>query len=493
MSRDSIDLYATLGVKPTATPDDIEAAFKAGRQDPATGHDLTGESWERFRYAYEVLSDSRRRSLYDSLLAETAPLALKTDIVLSATRLPLLDEPQLLYVLVTVSSIESQAAFRQPLNLTLVVDRSTSMRGERLETVIRAVGLLLDKLGPEDSLAVVSFSDRAEVVLPAHRRGALPETSDTAVATARQNPLARLEALAASGGTEIYQGLKEGVAQTRRMAAGRNSHLILLTDGHTYGDAAECLKLAEEVAAEGIDMTAFGIGADWNDQFLDALVAPSGGQSGFIEQPEDLLPLLENRLTGLAAAYGRNVTLLPNWPSQLRLRSGFKLSPFAQPMVVSEDAIPLGNLEGRSPLAFILEFQVAPQSIPARIRLPLEIRYRVSDESGQFLALQQTAQLVVDRGETGGDPPPALIEAARRMTLYQLQERVYAEVQSGQLDAAGERMRRLTARYLETGDLRLAQQAQLESQRLAHTGLISSAGRKVLKYGTRSLRGGLDS
>ena len=67
----------------------------------------------------------------------------------------------------------------------------------------------------------------------------------------------------------------------------------------------------------------------------------------------------------------------------------------------------------------------------------------------------------------------------------------WEEVQSGQLDIAAARMRRLTARYLETGDLRLAHQAQLEAQQLGHLGTMSAEGRKVLKYGTRSLLGQL--
>ncbi len=72
-----------------------------------------------------------------------------------------------------------------------------------------------------------------------------------------------------------------------------------------------------------------------------------------------------------------------------------------------------------------------------------------------------------------------------------MQEKAWEEAQSGQLDTAAARMRRLTARYLETGDLRLAQQAQLEAQRLGHLGTMSAEGRKVLKYGTRSLLGQL--
>jgi Ca-activated chloride channel homolog len=490
-SRDPIDLYAVLGVNRSATADEIVAAYTARRVEPV--NEATEEDRDRLRYAYEVLSDPQRRSLYDSLVLETVAPALALELVLSATRLPLVDSPQLLYAMVTINSIESRQAGQQPLNLVLVVDRSTSMRGERLETVIGAVDLLLDKLGPDDSLAVVTFSDRAEVVLPAIRRRRSNQATDSQVAAAWRNPHEQLQSIVASGGTEIFQGLRAGVVQARQMAPGHTSHLILLTDGHTYGDAADCLRLGEEAAAEGIDITALGIGAGWNDQFLDALVSPSGGQSGFIEQPGDLLPLLESRLKGLEAVYGRNARLIQNWPSNLQLRSGFKLSPFPQPLVTSEGDIPLGNLEGRASLSFLLEFVVAPQTIPTRFRLPIEINYRVSADSGQFLAMSHNGQLIVQ--PDGGDesPPAMIIEAARLLNLYRIQEKAWEEVQAGDLASAAATMHRLTTRYLETGDLRLAKQAQLESQRLAHMGAMSPEGRKILKYGTRSLMGLLDS
>ena len=108
---------------------------------------------------------------------------------------------------------------------------------------------------------------------------------------------------------------------------------------------------------------------------------------------------------------------------------------------------------------------------------------------GKLETAGHAAQLVALSG--GGDqtPPPALLEAARRLNLYRMQEKAWEEAQSGQMDTAAARMRQLTARYLETGDLRLARQAQLEAQRLGHLGTMSLEGRKVLKYGTRSLLG----
>ncbi len=491
MDPQPADLYTVLGVGRRATSREIDDALAAWDARAAAGESIGEATWERVRYAYEVLSNPSRRTVYDSLVAGPPESALQLDLTLSATTLPMLDTPQLVYALATLRPRDDEGGRRRPLNLGLVIDRSTSMRGERLERVTAAVGLLLDKLGPDDALSLVSFSDRAEVVLPVATIKSGPHSANPQTAEAWRDPRRQLRAITASGGTEIYQGLRAGLNQvTRPGMEGHTTHLILLTDGHTYGDAEQCLRLAAEAAQRGIGLTAFGLGADWNDAFLDALVAPSGGQSRYIESPDEVLPLLESRLAGLGKIHARNLSLRRSWPSQLTPRGGFKLAPFPQPLDLDADPVPLGDLEGRSPIAVLLEFLVAPQTIPARFRFPLEVAYAAA--GGESERVEQTAELLLAGVSLDSNPPAALIEAVRRLNLYRMQETAWEEAQSGRLDLATARMQRLTTRYMETGDLRLARQAQIEAQQLAHMGGMSAEGRKRLKYGTRSLMGQTD-
>lgn len=491
MDQELADLYTVLGAGRQATPDEIDAAYAAWTRQIDTGEPIDEQMREKVRYAYEVLSSPSRRAVYDSLVHETSGASLILDLTLSSETLPLLDSPQLAYVMIKLRPREADLK-RRPLNLGLVVDRSTSMRGERLERVTAAVELLLDKLGPDDVLSLVSFSDRAEIVLPAATLGSAGQSAHPDAVAAWHDPRRSLRAIKASGGTEIYHGLKAGLGQVSRPGTeGHTSHLILLTDGHTYGDADECLRLARDAAGRGVGLTAFGLGTDWNDAFLDDLVAPSGGQSHFIEGPADVLPHLEGRLQGLGSISARNLSLRHTWPGQLTLRSAFKLAPLPQPLSVEANPIPLGDLEGRSPLTILLEFLVAPQTIAARFRFPLAIAY--DSAGGTRETVERAAQLLA-KSLTSGDlsPPAPLIEAVRRLNLYRMQEKAWEEAQSGKLDTAAARMRQLTTRYMETGDLRLARQAQLEAQQLAHLGTMSPEGRKLLKYGTRSLMGQAD-
>ncbi len=496
MSQDKQDLYALLGIARSASPAEIGAAFAAAE---ATARAAGGETWERLQYARDVLTSPQRRELYDSLLADTDTPALNVELLLSSDRLAVSDDPQLLYALLTIRPNQELATRRQPLNLALVVDRSTSMRGERLDRVRASVELIVDKLGPDDVLSLVTFSDRAQVVLPASNLSGRTPTGALEVPGLPADWRDRLNGIAASGGTEIYHGLRAGLEQIRsRPLDGATNHLILLTDGHTYGDVVECLQLAEAAADDGIGMSAFGIGSDWNDHFLDALVAPSGGQSGHIQEPADLIGLLESRLSGLSDVHAQQVRLQQAWPAQLTLRDAFKLAPYAQPVSLKRDTVPLGDMEGRSSLSFILEFEVAPQPAPSRINLPITVYYKpagghTTDNIAQLPTISQTAQLLVMKGidRQADEPATAVLEAVRHFNLYAMQERAWNEAESGQLETAAERMRLLTTRYLESGDLKLAQQAQQEAQRLAHIGKMSPEGRKLLRYGTRSLMGDL--
>ncbi len=479
MSIAAENYYQILGVESNASALTLAEAFAARRAEfIQTGRDPNHDAaFNSVSYAYEVLSDSNRRAFYDSLLVETAVPSLKLKIQSSGSQIPLLDLPQIIYLLLELRPDQMDAKLHLlPLNLCLVIDRSTSMRGKRLEKVRDGVQLILEKLAPSDIISVISFSDRAEIVLPARR---VREQSDA---------LERIQSIQASGGTEIFQGLAAGVQQMRQFNLDEyTNHLILLTDGHTYGDADKSVRLAGTAAKENIQITAFGIGAEWNDQFLDALVAPSKGQSGYIAEPDEILTTLEERINGLGNIYARNVLLTQQWPARVTLQQAFKLTPYPQQLSIEKTELRLGDIEGRAQLTCLLELLVAPQSFPTRINIPLQLSAEIPGKAP--LTLSQQIKLTVLENVTRSQPKTDVVKAARLQNLYQLNEKALQEVESGDLSAAATRMRQLTSRYLQAGEPQLAHQAEAEAQRLTRTRSVSPEGWKQLKYGTRMLIG----
>ncbi len=474
MKQDKRDYYQILGLPRNAAAGDIEAAFQHmhGLYSPG-GSQADSAVYEDIRHAYDGLRDPQRRGRYDALLAEVYK-PIEANLQVSKQQLAIIDKPQMVYLLAELRPRDAGDHKVLPLNICLVVDRSTSMRGERLQRVKQALNLLLSKLSSGDMLSIVSFSDRAAVVLPPKPVGEHQKTA------------AWLDGIEASGGTEIYQGLLSGVRQLRKVSMSEhNNQLVLLTDGRTYGDETDCLQLAGKAAEQDISIHAFGIGADWDDQFLDALVAPSHGLVEYIDSSQKIVSSLQKRLINLGETHAHRVTLAAGWPQSVELLDSFRLTPYAQPLHTNGKEIVLGDIEGGAPLSFVLAFGVKPQPIATRIRIPLQFSAEIPGSGAQ--TFREQIQLSIVAEPPAAQLPQDIIRAVRLMTLYHLHQRAWQDAESGQVVRAAERMRYLSTRLLEAGETGLALQADLEARQLVQTGNLSASGHKRLKYGTRAL------
>src|SRR5690349_7705570 len=167
------DLYNLLGLSANASPEEIKAAyFAAARRFHPDSNPNPGatEEFKLVADAYSILSDPSQRSTYDAAVIQTGsgPL-LAVRALYSRHPLPALSEPQVLYALLDIQPSILTELPDPPINLCLVVDRSTSMQGPRLDQVKGAVSQIIDSLRESDTFSVVAFSDRAEVVVSAQR------------------------------------------------------------------------------------------------------------------------------------------------------------------------------------------------------------------------------------------------------------------------------------------------------------------------------------
>lgn len=400
-----------------------------------------------------------------------SPLALSlTD---SGAHLQKGDQEQIGYFLLQIKpSKTANVKSRSPLNLAVVIDRSTSMKGERLQKVKSAAGMLLEKLSPTDLLSVVSYSDRAEVVIPA---GPVQD---------KAHLIAQISSMQAAGGTEILQGLVAGLREISKAPKGEYiNQIILLTDGHTYGDDRECIKLAKKAAKIGVGISAFGLGSEWNDFFLDKLVSPSGGQSGYIQEPEQVIHLLRQRISGLGALFAQNMRLDVAFPRVVEVRDMYKVTPFTQPVEWEDDTIHLGTIEGRAPLSVLMELQF--NRIDAdELTIPYTLRADLPSETPSNVVLSDKYRLKIGRPEK--KLPRKLMEAVRLLNLTRMNDRAWEEAQAGDVTAATKRMNYLTKRLEEAGMNDLAQTAMSQTIQLSEEGTIGKTGRIAIKYGTRA-------
>lgn len=479
----SPDYYALLGIFRDATKEEIKRAyFEAAQRLHPDKNEAPGET-EIFldvQQAYEVLSNSERRAKYDASLSPEeeafSPILLR--VLYSRQSLVRLNEKQLIYALLEWKLRQNETeVVSPPLNICLVLDNSTSMKGQNIEMVKAAAIHLIRSLRQQDILSVVIFSDRAQVLIP------------SSLQLDRRRMETKIRIILPSGGTEILQGLRVGVEEVRKnLSTERVNHLILLTDGQTYGDEKESLALAEEAADLGIGISGLGIGKDWNDEFLDDLAAKAGSSSRYIAEPQEIQGFLEDKFRQLAKVFAESVELDFQTSSDIDLTYAFRLQPNAAHLP-SEKSMQLGMILRDQPLRLLLEFEVNPAAV-LQDRVVLFTGSLKLDVPSQLLPiLPMRVRLSCDVTEKANfEPPsPTLVQALANLNLYRMQETAQDEVEAGKFNEASRRLQYLATHLLSLGERSMAKTVLLEAENLQQKQSFSEEGRKNIKYGTRAL------
>jgi Ca-activated chloride channel family protein len=483
MPSNKSDHYAILGVFRDASQEEIKRAYFDAAQRLHPDKNVAAGETELFleiQQAYEILSNPKRRNLYDATLPPEIDVnsVVKHEIFFSRPNLVRMGEAQLIYALLEVSPREEKESLpTPPLNICLVLDRSTSMQGDKMDMVKATAIQLLRGLRPQDVLSVVTFSDRAEVIVSA------------ALNQDNKKQEGRIQMIQASGATEIYNGLEAGLKEIRRtLDPSRVNHIILLTDGQTYGDEQACLTLAEEAASQNIGITGMGIGHEWNDIFLDALASKTGGSSTYISKPKDIQRLLVDKFNALISTYADEVVLEFKEQEYVRINYAFRLQPEGGPVEL-ESPLHLGPILRDTPLHVLFEILVSPPALNEDVLTLLSgsLKTSIAARPTPVPPIRLDLNREIHTNPSVEPPPTRILSALSRLTLYRMQERARAAADAGQFDVAVRHLQNLATHLLSQGESSLAKTALFEADNLEKMHAWSASGNKDIKYSTRAL------
>nr|GMD69463.1 E3 ubiquitin-protein ligase WAV3 isoform X1 [Ipomoea batatas] len=178
---------------------------------------------------------------------------------------------------------------RAPVDLVTLLDVSGSMAGTKLALLKRAMGFVIQHLGPTDRLSVIAFSSSARRLFP------LRKMTDTG----KQEALQAVNSLSSNGGTNIAEALRKGAKiMTERRSKNQVSSIILLSDGQdTYtvnSPRGGHPRVSQQPLLPNsmhrnngtglhIPVHAFGFGADHDAVAMHSISESSGGTFSFIE------------------------------------------------------------------------------------------------------------------------------------------------------------------------------------------------------------------
>ena len=214
------------------------------------------------------------------------------------------------------------AGAKTAVNAVLVIDRSGSMAGAKIERARDAARSLIAALDGEDRLAIIDFASDATVLLPS-----------TAMAPGeKERALGLVARLTATSGTNLSAAIDLAAPQLRAgRAQGRVDKVFLASDGQANEGVYEHGALLRLSAArlEGATVSTFGIGEDYDEDLMTALALQGGGRTRFIERADDLTPAIRAELTRSAQAVARDVRLDIQGDSGARVERVLGLRPEA--------------------------------------------------------------------------------------------------------------------------------------------------------------------
>ena len=215
------------------------------------------------------------------------------------------------YVYISLKGNEvSKQSKRVPLNISVVLDRSGSMRGDKIAYAKRAANFVIDQLKEDDILSIVNYDDKIEVTSPSE-----PVKNKEVLRR-------KVNALFDRGSTNLTGGMMEGFEQVKTTKReGYVNRVLLLTDGLAnvgITDPQEMKRLVEQrYKQEGIALSTFGLGADYNEDLLTMLAEMGRANYYFIASADKIPDIFANELKGLLSVVAQNAVVQVNFPNNL--------------------------------------------------------------------------------------------------------------------------------------------------------------------------------
>lgn len=191
----------------------------------------------------------------------------------------------------------------KPSALTFVIDTSGSMNmPDRIDLIRRSLNLLLDQLGPRDTVSIVAFGSEARLVV------------DRATAAQKDAIRAAIAGLQCYGSTHLEGGVRLAYeVAARNFASGALNRVLLLSDGVANLGAAtaqEILAQVERYRKQGIYCSVFGFGqGNYNDTMLETLADKGDGVYRFIDSAAEARRAFVDDLSATLNTIARDVKI----------------------------------------------------------------------------------------------------------------------------------------------------------------------------------------
>ncbi len=315
-----------------------------------------------------------------------------------------------IHALVKLTAADGVAAERRPVNLALVLDRSGSMAGRKIEDARAAALALVGQLQDGDRVTLVSYGSDVRVDVP-------PTVLDAAARLEVTRAIVRIRH---GGRTNLAGGLKVAYHQLApHRDADRVTRVVLVSDGLANVGTTQPRLLAALARAdwqEGTVTTTLGLGVDYNEDLMTELAVHGGGGFYHVSRSEQLAGVLSDELAHMQATVARQATLELTLPEGVRVRAvhGHAVAQEGRTVLVT-----LGDLSAGQSRSILWALELPHAQLGAQPLGEIVLHY-TDARDGQRRAARGGAMQVTWTGDRTASEASVDPEVAARMAELQL-------------------------------------------------------------------------
>lgn len=213
------------------------------------------------------------------------------------------DKKQTIYLKVNLEGLKGELSEskRLPVNMSLVLDKSGSMNGIKIERAKEAARMIINSLSKDDIFSFVLFAQEATTLIPATKVSNKKELIDL------------VDTIKADGGTALFAGISKGIIETEKFLGSQYvNRVVLLSDGQANqgpSSTEEIGQLGIAAIKQGVSITTIGIGEGYNEELMNQLALKSDGNHGYAASPEQIASLLKSELGQILNVMGKEIKI----------------------------------------------------------------------------------------------------------------------------------------------------------------------------------------
>ncbi|MBL8613119.1 MAG: VWA domain-containing protein [Myxococcales bacterium] len=333
------------------------------------------------------------------------------------------------YLFAQVAGAEGAAVTQAPpMNLAIVIDRSGSMKGDRIANAIAAAVGSVERMRDGDTVTVVTFDTQAQVVV-----------APTRVSQSNRASIeGQIRSIRLGGDTCISCGLDEAMRQLESAPVASNAvqRMLLLSDGatnHGIRDVGGLRTMAGRMRGKGFAISTVGVDVDFDEKVMAAIASESNGKHYFVASPSALPQVFSQEFDSLLASVAKDAEMI------IELAPGVEVAEVFDRSFRREGnklIVPFGTFSGAQEKTVLVKLKVPTDKAGERSVADVKLAYQDLAEGRGGSCDGTLAAVVTDERTAQKDLDPFVAARLERSRTAQTLTQANILFEQGKVDEA---------------------------------------------------------